>query len=316
MASILCARLFGAVLALLFLVTAAPGCLAAETVSDCGGLSARFEFNEEIKDVVSGAYPSVPPRQQSKFIDAFCTEATNVKSYFTNQQWLTAKAPSPLPGLPNSGPYVPRTDLQIFVSNAYTLSLSLVPAWSAQRGRMLFPASEVITGEAAIAHELTHVYFPNGNRMLAEGLATYVQNKIGKNPAFPDYGLSLHQLVRDFTCPRGPAPKGLPGISLATIDRIATPDIVSFRVGRRHFDLGGDAYPVAASFVQFLVENVEASESPEARMKRFRKLYMKTPLVPLEREPGELDRWQEVVGQPLSALESQWKTVIEGLTCS
>jgi hypothetical protein len=315
MANVRCKKIFGSVSALFFLIGAAPQCFAAETVSDCGGLSVRFEFNEEIKNVVSGAYPSVPPRQQRDFIDAFCAEAANVKSYFTNQQWLTAKAPSPLPSLPNSGSYIPRTDLQVFISNAYTLSLSLVPAWSAQRGRMLFPASEIIAGEAAIAHELTHVYFPNGNRMLAEGLATYLQHKIGKNPAFPDFGLSLHQLVRDFTCPRGPAPKGLPGISLATIDRIATPDIVSFRVGRRHFDLGGDAYPVAASFVQFLVENVGADESPEARMKRFRTLYLKTPLVPLEREPGEADRWREVFGQPLSALESQWKTFIEGLTC-
>jgi hypothetical protein len=308
--------LFGSVSVLLVLVAEAPPCFAAKTISDCGSLSARFEFNEEIKLVISGAYPSVPPRQQRDFIEAFCTEAANVKGYFAQQQWLPAQSPSPLPPLPTVGSYLPRTDLQIFVSNGYTLSQSLVPAWSAQRGRMLFPASEVIAGEAAIAHELTHVYFPNGNRMLAEGLAVYVQYKIGGNPAFPNFGLDLHQMVRDFTCPKGPAPKGLSKISLVTIDKIATPDIVSLRVGRRLFDLGGDAYPVAASFIQFLIENLGAHEAPEDRMEKFRKLYMKTPLVPLEREPGEPDRWQEIFGQPLSALQSQWKTFIEGLACS
>jgi hypothetical protein len=181
---------------------------------------------------------------------------------------------------------------------------------------MLFPAAEVIAGEAAIAHELTHVYFPNGNRMLAEGLAVYLQHKIGKNPAFPNFGLDLHQMVRDFTCPRGPAPNGLDRVSLVAIDRIATPDVVSFRVGRRLFDLGGDAYPVAGSFVQFLIENLEAREPPENRMENFRKIYMQTPLVPLEREPGQPDRWENVYGQSLSDLASQWKPFIEAKKCS
>jgi hypothetical protein len=33
---------------------------------------------------------------------------------------------------------------------------------------MEFPAWRVMAGEAAIMHELVHVYFPNGNRLLAE----------------------------------------------------------------------------------------------------------------------------------------------------
>jgi hypothetical protein len=309
-------QLLGSVSALLVLAAVAPSCYAAETVPDCGGLSASFEFNESNDSIVPGTYPSVPPRGQGEFIQTFCAEVDNVKSYFVQQQWLPAQSPAPLPTRPTFGSYLPRTDLQIFVSNEYKLSQSLVPAWSTQRGRMLFPAAEVIAGEAAIAHELTHVYFPNGNRMLAEGLAVYLQHKIGKNHAFPNFGLDLHQMVRDFTCPRGPAPNGLNTISLVAIDKIATPDVVSFRVGRRLFDLGGDAYPVAGSFVQFLIENLGAGESPENRMENFRKIYMQTPLVPLEREPGQGDRWEKAYGQSLTDLASQWKQFIATKTCS
>jgi hypothetical protein len=128
--------------------------------------------------------------------------------------------------------------------------------------------------------------------------------------------LDLHQMVRDFTCPRAPAANGLDKISLLAVDRIATPDIVSFRVGRRLFDLGGDAYPVAGSFVQFLIENLGASETPESRMEKFRNLYMQTPLVPLERQPGQSDRWEKVYGKSIAELASQWKSFIEARTCS
>jgi hypothetical protein len=301
--------------ALFVLGTASSWCLATETVPDCGSLSARFEFTEN-NDSVGGAYPSVPRHRQGEFVEVFCAEVDNVKSYFIQQQWVPAQSPGPLPALPTLGSYLPRTDLQVFISNAYQLSQSLVPAWSAQRGRMLFPAAEVIAGEAAIAHELTHVYFPNGNRMLAEGLAVYVQHKIGKTRAFPNFGLDLHQMVRDFTCPRGTAPNGLDKIALVTIDQIATPDVVSFRIGRRLFDLGGDAYPVVGSFVQFLIENLGAGETTESRMAKFRNAYLQTPLVPLEREPGQRDRWEKIYGQSLSDLASQWKPFIAAKTCS
>ena len=309
-------EVFGLASALLILTVPVLPCSAVEIVPDCKGLSAAFEFSERNELIGLGVYPSVPFHQQREFIDAFCAEVENVRNWFIQQQWLPAQSPTPLPARPTAGSYLPRTDLQIFISNEYKLSQALVPAWSAQRGRMQFPADEVIAGEAAIAHELTHVFFPNGNRMLAEGLAVYLQHKIGKNPAFPNFGLDLHQMVRDFTCPRAPAANGLDKISLPTVDRIATPDIVSFRVGRRQFDLGGDAYPVAASFIQFLIENLGASETPESRMEKFRTLYMQTPLVPLERQPGQSDRWEQIYGMSISALASQWKLVIEAKTCS
>jgi hypothetical protein len=60
---------------------------------------------------------------------------------------------------------------------------------------MEFPAWKIVAGEAALMHELVHVFFPNGNRMLAEGLATHLQASIGGNPAFPNFGRPLHQVA-------------------------------------------------------------------------------------------------------------------------
>jgi hypothetical protein len=88
-------ELFGSVSALLVLAAVAPSCSAAETVPDCGGLGASFEFNEDNELVAAGVYPSVPPRQQGEFIHTFCAEVDNVKSYFVQQQWLPAQSPAP-----------------------------------------------------------------------------------------------------------------------------------------------------------------------------------------------------------------------------
>ncbi len=50
-----------------------------------------------------------------------------------------------------------------------------------------FPANRVAAGEAAVAHELVHVFFPNANRMLAEGLAVHLHQCVAPNPAFPNF---------------------------------------------------------------------------------------------------------------------------------
>ena len=60
---------------------------------------------------------------------------------------------------------------------------------------MEFPAWRVEARKAAIAHELVHVFYPNANRFLAEGFAVYLQDEIGGNPAFPNFGRPLHALV-------------------------------------------------------------------------------------------------------------------------
>ena len=306
-----------AISTILVITAVASSCAAAEVEPDCGGLYARFEFNERLADA---DYPSVPPHQQHEFKRVFCKAAEEVKAWFVEQKWLPPHAPAPLPSLPTSGSYLPRAQLQIFVANAYQISRSLVPAWLGQRGRMEFPAVEAVAGEAAMAHELVHVFFPNGNRMLAEGLAVYLQQALYQqqpprtNPAFPNFGEDLHLLARQYTCS---APQqgaiSLARIDLVGFDRIATPNELRLRGGRQLDERPGPNYTVAGSFVRFLIENLGPSETDESRIKKFYELYLTTPLVPLERDPGKVDRWKHVYGIQLADIQDKWKEHIRPL---
>jgi hypothetical protein len=298
-----------------FIVAGVAVSAGAEIVPDCGNLSVGFEVNENINSAV---YPSLPHDQQIDFQNRFCRQVSKLSSWLTGKGWIALDA-RPLPQRSTVGPYTPGTDIQVFVSNQYRISRALVPAWFAQRGRMEFPAKEVVAIQEAAAHELTHVFFPNGNRMLAEGLAVYTQFRLGTNPAFPNFGQNLHQMVKDFTCPDGDAPGGLDGIDLEKLDRIATPDQLWLRIGIYPYENAADVYPVAGSFVQFLIEEFGTfgpSDPVANRMAKFRELYMQTPLHPLQREPGPDERWQFIYGHPLKYIAEQWKSVIQGWQCS
>jgi hypothetical protein len=173
---------------------------------------------------------------------------------------------------------------------------------------MEFPAWKVVAGEAAITHELVHVFFPNGNRLLAEGLAIYLQALIGGNPAFPNFGMPLHDVVGESLSAMVPgfahgSAEGLEKIRIADLDRIATPSPLRLRVGLTLYNddsVGqGRIYPIAGSFVQFLIER--------HGMDKFRALFLRTPLRPFERDAGSRERWREIYGTPLEALEEQWR---------
>jgi hypothetical protein len=180
---------------------------------------------------------------------------------------------------------------------------------------MEFPAWRVIAGEAAIMHELVHVYFPNGNRLLAEGLAVYLQARIGGNSAFPNFDTPLHEAVRECLPAMMPEfsrddPRGVEAIHLAELDAVATPDALSLNVGQEPYGAWygknpheqARIYSLAGSFVQFLIEAYG--------MDKLRALFVRTPLVPLERAAGSPDRWIEVYGLSLTALEQHWKSLI------
>ena len=178
---------------------------------------------------------------------------------------------------------------------------------------MEFPPGRVIEERAAIVHELAHVYFPNGNRLLAEGLSVYLQQAINTNPAFPNFGKDLHHLTRAITCGVSGWPLdlsfwSLDKIDLLAFDKIATPDELKLR----NEDPPGPYYVVAGSFVRFLIEDVERTKT---RMKRFRNLYRATPLVPWEREPGKLDRWENVYRDSLANLQTKWRNFIGRINC-
>jgi hypothetical protein len=290
-------------------------------------LLAVFDFGGRLGQ---HSYPCVSLAQRMQFQEDFKKQLEAVQAQLSgyrdkdNNEWLAAEAP--LPPLATSGQYQPRTDFHIFVSEIYELSRALVPAWLGQRGWMEFPAHRVVAGEASIAHELVHVLFPNGNRMLAEGLAVYLQYKLfPKIPVHPNFGDHLEVLVADFLRSNyaSNAPGALWNMDLDAFERISAPDSLSLRIGRDALigvksaasgaspDGEKGIYGVAGSFVGFLLENPIGDDL--LTESNFGALYKLTPLRPLERDSGALDRWQHCyqtdgMSYIFSDLGLLWKT--------
>jgi hypothetical protein len=162
-------------------------------------------------------------------------------------------------------------------------SMALVPAWRGEHGTMLFRAGPVRARVAAVEHEVTHVFAPNANRLLAEGLATYAHEHLKGGKAYPNNGVDLHQAATRFA-----------EVDLEELERVATPE----RLQQPGLD-EPSAYIVAGSFVRFIIERYG--------MDRFRHLYDSTPLAPGKREAGDPHRWQAVYGKELAALVGEWR---------
>jgi hypothetical protein len=62
--------------------------------------------------------------------------------------------------------------IRIHVSSAYRISRALVPGHFGNRGFMEMPLRRVRDNSGALLHEIVHIYAPNRNRFLAEGLAS------------------------------------------------------------------------------------------------------------------------------------------------
>jgi hypothetical protein len=266
----------------------------AATAQQFNEARARFQFDAQVEGT---PYSSLSPAWQNEFTRDFCRELARLKQWAAALHWLPCDA----------------GELRVIVSHKFRISKSLVPAWYGCAGQMEFPARRVIARKAAIAHELAHIFFPNGNRFLAEGLAVYLQAEIGGNPAFPNFGTPLHELVRERLQGMVPEfalgnPNGLDKIRMAELDEIATPAPLELEVGEDFYgeDARGQAhiYPVAGSFIQFLID--------AHGMERFRTLYMRTPLLALQQNAGSPGRWMDVYGASLAALEADWKTLIAG----
>jgi hypothetical protein len=211
---------------------------------------------------------------------------------------------------------LPVSELHVTVSQRFRISRALNPAWSGLHGHMEFPSWRVAERRAAIAHELTHVFFPNANRFLAEGLAVYVQAEIGGNPAFPNFGQPLHDTARQRVREMLPriaddAFDCLGLIQLSALDKIATPNPLVLQVGDTFHgeNPSGQAniYAVTGSFTRFLAETFG--------LDKLKSIYGRTPLVPLMQDAGSADRWIGSYGISLADLEQNWKrTVIAGGT--
>jgi hypothetical protein len=254
-----------------------PKSAVAQTVaSDCAQRVATFDFFVD---------SSVPPGAQQEFRDTFCAQLTKILQWAADNQW-------PVP------PALPR--MKIYVGEHYKLARSLVPAWEGDRGRFEFPARRVLgiaNLHADIVHELAHYFFPNGNRMLAEGLAVYVQEKFNVN-VYPNYGLPIDQTL---SCALSPA--DLAKVSLASLDKIMTPAAPALpELDADGDDNMKDAYIVAGSFTKFLIEKYG--------MDKFRNLYARTPFEPGRHIPRTKDDWTDVYQRSLVDLEKDWKATI------
>ncbi len=171
----------------------------------------------------------------------------------------------------------------VVVDRASGPSMALLAAWSGQRGYMEFVLATVLRKQAAIIHEVTHVFAPNGNRLLAEGLACYAHELLGGAPAFPNFGSHLHKLAGIVARPN----------LIVRLDAFPTPVRLS------HPELNErNLYVAAGSFVRFLIE--------QFGLDQFRRLYALTPLKPGERIPGDLERWNIIYDKPVTALEALW----------
>jgi hypothetical protein len=254
-----------------------------------------FNFEGSVEGI---SYPSLSPAQQERFQADFSRELTSIIAWAREQQWLPALPP----------------ELQIFVSDEYKIPKSLVPASIGRRGRMEFPAWKVVAGEAATMHELAHVWFPNGNRLLAEGLAIHLQAAIGGNAAFPNFGCPVHEVARELLREMVPdfalgKAETLQAIRIGDLDRIATPSPLRLRIGRVLYDNtpSGQAhlYAIAGSFISFVIET--------HGLDKFHELYTRTPLLPFGREAGPPSRWEDVYGCSLGELEREWRALMARL---
>lgn len=257
-----------------------------------GGEALRPEINFQFaSDEADGA--PLPPGVQDEFRADVRRDLERLEQWAVRHRWLPFQIPH----------------LQIAVSRKYRISRSLVPAWEGRAGSMEFPAWRVAARRSAIAHELVHVAFPNGNRLLAEGLAIYLQAEIGGNPAFPNFGRPLHDVAIECMQAMKPASpqdgsQAFDWIALADLERIATPNPLALTVGEAAYgeEPRGQAhvYPIAGSFAQYLIESYG--------MDRFRDLYRLTPLVSLQSNAGAPGRWTSIYGLTLADLASHWKS--------
>jgi len=247
----------------------------ATAADDCAGRIASWDFHGQ----------SVPPPQQQRFKDKFCREIRNVERWNAQQHW-----PAP--------PSLPR--LRIFVSPEFHLAMSLVYLWEGDAGRMEFPADRVVAVQANVAHELTHIYLPNGNRMLAEGFASYVQDQIGTNVGYPNFGKDVNRFIR---CEMSPDDRR--NINLPRLDQIATPDLLTIGVG---LPASQRAYYISSSFVRYLIGT--------HGMRKFGLLYARTTFQPGRRVGRTSDDWTNIYRLSIGDLEQRWKSMIEAVNCS
>lgn len=165
--------------------------------------------------------------------------------------------------------------IRIHVDRSYKYSKALVPAYRGNRGFMEMPLRRVRANESSLLHEIVHIYAPNENRFLAEGLAVHLHHKLAGNRAFPNFGRSLDAEARGRLSQVE---------SLERLNAVRTPRPLGTELEE------SSAYVLAGSFVGFLIEKYGLPE--------FRKLY-------------EGGTYESAYGKPLEALEKEWRRLLQ-----
>ena len=165
--------------------------------------------------------------------------------------------------------------IRIHVDRSFQISKALVPAYRGNRGLMEMPARHVPRKSGAVLHEIVHIYAPHANRFLAEGLAVYLQTKLGGNASLPNHGEALAPLARRNL----PAPE-----VMAQLNAVPTP----VPLGRVMDDM--TAYILAGSFVEFLIER--------HGLPRFRALY-------------DSGSYEAAYGVGFDVLEREWRASLQ-----
>jgi hypothetical protein len=165
--------------------------------------------------------------------------------------------------------------IRIHVSRAYRISRALVPGALGNRGFLEMPLHRVRENTGGLLHDIVHIYAPNTNRFLAEGLAVYLHAKLAGNPAFPNFGDDLRRL----------AVRGLSGVeSLDALNRVQTPHPLGTVMEEK------TAYILAGSFVGFVIERYGLAS--------FRSVY-------------EAGSYEQVYGKSLGMLEREWRVNLQ-----
>jgi hypothetical protein len=212
---------------------------------------------------------SAPPlsgSDQRAFVDKFRTGLTKVCTWWEGDF---------------AGPY------RIEIEDNRGTSMALIPAWRGNRGQVIFRMRTIRQGNSPVTHEIVHAVAPNGNRFLAEGLATHAHDALGGQAAFPNFGNDLHTRARQFAA----------DADMTALERLATPS----RMQLPDLQPQG-AYLVAGSFVRFLIET--------HGMDKFHALYAITPLVERGRFAGLAKRWNDIYGVTFEELVNAWRTEI------
>lgn len=233
------------------------------------------------------------------FEHEFCVSVDYLERWLAKQgdlpagEGLVAELPAPMPGTGLFGR--PGEDFTVFEDPSLGVSSKALEfVWSGSRGQMRFRSREITSHTSGIVHELTHVYLPNANRLLAEGLAVYLQSLLSPVRSLPNHGADLHEAASTPNH-RGETPACVLGLgqSIGNRDRVLTPD-----------PLLEKDYTPAGSFVRYLIE--------EKGMSSFVRLYGLTALRAFDRSrPYQGDRWKRIYGKSLPGVRMDWLAFLQ-----